>query len=102
MVDKVIDYCAKVIDILRVWLYLNRYAFSNVENELNIGIVVVVSPSWHRHVMICHFDVLFETQKHRKLICKITYMVNSSTSFLPCSLKHSLHPKYKPIPNKRA
>lgn len=61
-----------ILDILSVWWYLNRYAFSNVQNEFHIGIVVVVGPSWHRHVMICHFDVLCERHKHRELIfpCK--------------------------------
>lgn len=62
LINAVIDYCAKIIDVLVVWWYLNRYALGNVKNELNIGVVVVVSPSWHRYIMICHLDVLCEVQ----------------------------------------
>lgn len=54
------------LDVLIVCWYLNRYAFSYVQDELHIGIVVVICPSWHRHVMIGHLDVLCERQSDRK------------------------------------
>lgn len=61
-----INYCEETIAILSMGSYLNRYAFGNVQNELDIGIVVVISPSWHRHVMIGHFDVLCEPKARTK------------------------------------
>lgn len=69
------------LDILSVWWYLNRYAFSNVQNEFHIGIVVVVGPSRHRHVMICHFDVLCERHKHRELISPQIIMLRSHLQY---------------------
>lgn len=75
--DTSVNYCGKTIDIVSVRSYLNRYAFSNVQNELDIGVVVVISSSRHRHVMICHFDVLWERQNHRKPLC-----------FSPCCWSH--------------
>lgn len=71
-----------ILDILSVWWYLNRYAFSNVQNEFHIGIVVVVGPSWHRHVMICHFDVLCERHKHRTYFSPNNHAAFASTIFL--------------------
>ena len=34
------------------------HALGNVQNELDIGVVVVICPTGNRHVMVCHFDVL--------------------------------------------
>lgn len=60
--DKVI---IKTIDISGTWWHLNRYALGNVQDELHIGVVVVVSPSWHRYVVICHFDVLCKSNRNQ-------------------------------------
>lgn len=74
-----------ILDILNVWWYLNRYAFSNVQDEFHIGIVVVVGPSWHRYVMICHFDVLCERHKHRELIFPQIIMLHLHLQYSPQS-----------------
>lgn len=37
--------------------HLHLCAFGNVQDELNIGVVVVVGPPWHRNVLVRHSDV---------------------------------------------
>lgn len=79
-----ISYCGKTTDIRSVWAYLNGYPFSNIQNELNIGIVVIISPSWHRHVMICHFDVLCKKGR-------TTDFFLGEVFFLTCSASKLIH-----------
>lgn len=74
---------AETTDILSLWWYLDWDAFSDVQNKLHIGVVVVVSPSWHRHVMICHFDVLWENKQEspffsQQIILLLTHLQHSS------------------------
>lgn len=74
---------AETTDILSVWWYLDWDAFSDVQNKLHIGVVVVVSPSWHRHVMICHFDVLWERQTREPIFFPTNHSAaDTSTTFL--------------------
>lgn len=57
-----------VTDQRGVWLYLDRNPFSNVQNELHVSIVVVVGTSWHRHIVIGHFNILCRGGKHKKWV----------------------------------
>ena len=36
---------------------LHRNPLGNVQDELNIRIVVVVAPSRHRDIVVCHLDI---------------------------------------------
>ena len=46
---------------------MNRYSFCNIQNELHIGIVVVVRTSWHRYIIISQLDVLGICLEHRDI-----------------------------------
>lgn len=81
----------KTTDIISVWSYLNRYAFCNVQNELNIGIVVIIRPSWHGYVMICHFDVFCEKTQPQISQINIPCVIHNSTSAVhPDTLSESM------------
>jgi hypothetical protein len=33
---------------------------SDVNNQLNVGVVVVVGPTSNRHILVCHANVLYK------------------------------------------
>lgn len=45
--------------------YLDWDPLGDVHDQLHVGVVVVVGPPGDRHVVICHFDVLWRTARGR-------------------------------------
>lgn len=58
----------RVVNQSGVLLYLDRNPFSNVQNELHVSVVVVVGTSWHRHIVIRHFNILCKGGKQIQLV----------------------------------